>query len=257
MSTHSSPTYDLEALIISAFKAAREKGKPEWRRMSIAVLKNRLIQMTHGEFGEARHGASSIRELLARYPQLVKIDDQMIELLGNHSAEESGGAVQRVRADLWRATMDYTSGTRYAWDQAAQRAREATEGDALIIPTLTKEEIQQWRDQFSGRDPSDVKVQRWRSEGLGTYALPLRLRHEWNRFVQAKVTERLSQWLKEHALQVPLTESVAQIQNETPTDRLRAVVVACVQVMTREELADLKIPATVVYRVQMSGRFHE
>jgi hypothetical protein len=52
-------------------------------------------------------------------------------------------------------------------------------------------------------------------------------------------------------------ESDVQIQNETPTDRLRAVVIACVQVMTKEELAELRISPTVVYRAQISGRLHD
>jgi hypothetical protein len=257
MTSHPTPNYDLEALIVSSFKSAREKGKPDWRRMSLAVLKNRLLQMTRGQFSEALHGAASLRELFERYPQLVKVDGAHVELLENGSTEQSTAlATKRVRADLWRAAMDYSSGTRYAWDRTTQSAREATDGDTLMVPTLSKEEMQEWRDEFAQRDPSDPKVLRWKAEGLTTYALPSRLRHEWNRFVQSKITARLTQWLKDHSIDVDLTENEPLPQAETPTDGLRSVVIACVQVMTREELSELRIPASVVYRAQVSGRLH-
>ena len=100
--------------------------------MRIAVLKNRLLQMSDRKFDERKHGAHSFREMLGQYPHILRIDSADVEL---SAGKKMPDAKQRVRADLWRAVMDYSSGRRYAWDTVQQCARPAEAGDTLIIPT--------------------------------------------------------------------------------------------------------------------------
>lgn len=54
------PPYDLEALVILAFRTARDRGRPNWVRMNLAVLKNRLLQLSHLAFKESFHGAPKL-----------------------------------------------------------------------------------------------------------------------------------------------------------------------------------------------------
>src|SRR6266511_4011661 len=61
-------------LILAAFAAARDKGVPDWRRMTSAVLKNRLLALTNGQFDERRWNATSFRQFLAQYLDLLRID---------------------------------------------------------------------------------------------------------------------------------------------------------------------------------------
>ena len=54
--------------------------------MTIAVLKNRLLDLTAREFTEARYGATSFKDFVSHYPDILQLDDSVfppvVELCG-------------------------------------------------------------------------------------------------------------------------------------------------------------------------------
>jgi hypothetical protein len=64
----------LRELLERAFRSARNTGKRDWNRRLVAVLKNRLLQLTNRNFKEEDFGATSLIELLARHRDLVAVD---------------------------------------------------------------------------------------------------------------------------------------------------------------------------------------
>src|SRR5688500_10737704 len=102
-------------LLLEAFTMARASGKADWQRMTIAVLKNRILRLTHGTFRENDYGAKDFREFVGQAGDTVRLDDAqrpaIVELVENPSAatptvtsaSESHSRVTSIRADLWQA----------------------------------------------------------------------------------------------------------------------------------------------------------
>lgn len=246
----------IESLIITAFRMARDRGKLDWRRMTVAVLKNRMLQLSHGKFNESHHGASSFREFLSRYPQLVRAEGDDVELLEPEIVESATTEIDRIRPDLWQAIVDFASGKKYVWDASQGRAREALPEDACLLPTLSREEMATWRSEFVIAHGSKPALQRWRDGSLGTKALPQELQGPWNGFVRDKVIERLRQWFSSQGIPIPpfIQPVERAIEHESPVEQLRKVIAACVAVMTGEELAELRLPPSAVLRAQRMGK---
>ena len=99
-----------------AFVAARDSGKRDWHLMTVAVLKNRLLQMTNRTFDEKEFGADSFMQLVARHSDLVAIDRSTrpptvvwsAAVDDEDTATKEATASTRIRADLWRAVLDYS-----------------------------------------------------------------------------------------------------------------------------------------------------
>lgn len=245
----------LTNLVGSAFERARLSGKPGWPTMTAAVLKNRLIDATNGEFDERSYGVQRFTELLAALPELVELDlsarPAQVRLISesdlqSKDSEDPG----RIRDDLWRAVFDYSSGGAYVWSgDAAVWVEEINPGD-LVLPTMSADELSALRLRFAASaDASDVSA--WAERGLGTSALPTSMRRPWNSLLKKHAWERLSAWFDEHDLQVPtgaLMESRATRKSEE-TERLRRYLQRCVAVMTADELASVAIPLAVASRV--------
>ena len=181
-------------LLLATFAAARRSGKPEWRSMTAAVLKNRLLDLTSREFDTSQYGASSFLEFVSSFPDLLAVDravsPQMVTLLQVETTADESSLPSteplrgRVRPDLWRAILDYTSGATYLWDPttAAARATRETEDltPDLALPTIDEEEMSHWRSEFAERHWRNLSerpqhfmlLEGWRSSNLGTYALP-------------------------------------------------------------------------------------
>jgi hypothetical protein len=249
------PPYDLEKEIVTAFMAARARGKPEWQRMKLAVLKNRLLQITRGSFSESLHGASKFQDVLALLPNLVRVQGDTVELLRADDVPAPSQIADsprlRVRRDLWDAVMDYAGGRSFVWDEAARVARTARPDEVPLLPTLSKEEMRQWREQFAAGHAGAHNLKDWIEQGLATRALPPELRGTWNRFLRDQVVERLSAWFAQHHIESPtITEEVRQTNS---LDELRKLVTSCVAVMTEEELAELKLSPSVFLRAQQHG----
>ena len=130
---------DAQHLIVSAFQEARRLGKQDWRRMTTAVLKNRLLDLTGRRFNEAQYGATSFMEFVSHFPDILQADDSVfppiVELYGGNADRKSslGGdhtqGAYHIRSDLWQAALDYSSGTTYVWDLDRKEARPGQDLD--------------------------------------------------------------------------------------------------------------------------------
>jgi hypothetical protein len=124
-------------LIEMAFAQA---GKKQWRpaqSMTLAVLNNRLLQLTNRQFKPSDYGARNLRELIEMLaPEIVITRERRQEFVelrtaadrsDNRSASApekiralqpvdrkdgvpSGVETGRIRQDLWIAMVDYASG---------------------------------------------------------------------------------------------------------------------------------------------------
>lgn len=65
---------DAQDLVIRAFELARQRGKADWRRMSTAVLKNRILQLTDHTFSERQFGADSFSSFLRLCSGVIRVD---------------------------------------------------------------------------------------------------------------------------------------------------------------------------------------
>jgi hypothetical protein len=65
---------EARGLILQAFRMARDSGKADWRRMAVAVLKNRLLQLTRGAFSETAFGAQTFPEFVLRDAEITRLD---------------------------------------------------------------------------------------------------------------------------------------------------------------------------------------
>jgi len=216
--------------------------------MRIAVLKNRLLQMTGRQFDEGSHGASSFREFLGHYHHILRVDGADVELTGQKKTD----ARLRVRPDLWQAMMDFSSGRKYAWDHELGRARPAQDSDTLFIPTISSEEMDTWRKEFASSHPDDARVQNWSAQGMGTKGLPGYLQGIWTGVVRDHVVDKLDAWLAANELydvdprMGP--ESDADVKGMEGGHALLELVLRCVAVMTPQELAALHLPPSAVLR---------
>lgn len=264
---------DIKELIRLAFAAAREKGKPDWHLMQIAVLKNRLLQMTGGAFDVSGYGYLTFRDLIRENIDIVRIspdDPRLVELIDLHNSIQDVGSdnlsiVQNreIRPDLWRAVMDFASGKVYAWDATKGVAREASIMDeAKVLPTLNQETLHQWRAEFANTHSEQVsdevgkqKLEKWLERGLGTSALPYILRAPWTSHLKKCVIDRLKSWFQSQGIPLPnLAEIKTHVSVTSDLDALRRMVIDYVTLMTKEELDALRLPVSAIARAKASGK---
>ena len=247
-------------LILAAYERARMSGKANWYRMTTSVLKNRLLDLTGRQFDEQAHGASTIAEFVKQHEDIVSLDESTSPpTVEWRSAERTNQEADsyRIREDLWRAAIDYASGTTYVWDTIAQRARPETANDcAPPITTVSQEKQREWRLSFaqdvsSGLGPTEseeAQIDAWVHHQLGTYRLPGRLRQPWNHTFKARVLDHLRVFFKE--IDQPPPDDLRSI-SEPPSsdaDSLRAFIMGVVGRMTEDELAQLSLPAGAIIR---------
>lgn len=269
-------------LIQAAFQRARESGKSDWHRMSLAVLKNRILQLTDHAFREQEYGVRSFTEFVKLASEIADIDEStrppIVVLRTETAAAEATSDKQlalsvtptapilyadapstRIRPDLWNAVMDYRSGTRYGWDATQLRARRMEEGETLpVLPTITPEEERKWRTEFAAaqeRGLSTPQVDRlhyWRDAGLASTALPGQMRKPWNAELKRRAAALLQRWFEQQAITPPAILVHAETTRPGADDgeELRRFLLDCVRSMTPQELATLNIPASVVLRVR-------
>ncbi len=249
---------DPKKLLLDAFEQARRSGK-SGNQMSIAVLNNRMRQLSNNEFDYRELGFQSFLSFLKNCSDLVTIDrttqPPTARLLGSEQDTTPGTAIttsERVRSDLWKAVMDYSSGQDYVWDQKGGIARPHPEAadDELVLPTITPEKLDEMREEFdSSQSPGATQderdqLTRWKEKRLSTGALPGRLRGLWNRELKRHAIETLRTWFAEHNIPTP-PDLVVTVKKspDRPTNRLRDWVHAIVEEMTDEELRSLSLPA--------------
>ncbi|HEX2766792.1 MAG TPA: hypothetical protein VHR55_09190 [Candidatus Limnocylindria bacterium] len=135
-------TNDPREMILAAFAAARASGKKDWRQMTTAVLKSRLMKLTDGSFDEGQYTKRGMRGFVAKFPDLVALDDHrthpLVTLLwaGESPRNEPAEAAYEVVPDEWRRSVRSSSvDTRLIADLAAGKTVALNtdwKGSALI-----------------------------------------------------------------------------------------------------------------------------
>ncbi len=273
------------ALVQSAFHTARASGKRDWDVMTTAVLKNRLLQLTAGEFVESAYGEDHLLPLLRAIPDVV----QLIEEPGRNwrvrlidadkqsedvSVEEAQSGVpsikrssssdssskRRVRPDLWRAIVDYASGRPYFWHEGKNRAYQGEElGAAPVLPTLTPEEAMEWRQGFVAAQEQKgtegiESLSGW-AAGVGrTSDLPGNFRGLWNEYLKAAVVARLDAWFTQHSIEPP-SDILVDLKEVRPSREavsvsaeqlLREALIRAIVGMDYDSLLRVSVPASAL-----------
>ena len=250
----------LEPMIVQAFERARGV-EDVFRPMTIAVLKNRLIGTIGREFHESDYGVPHVRSFVRLFPALLRPvgDDRvpMVELIDPTSAEEAStpsGTEQRIRSDLWRASLDYASGQQYVWDPESQSARPASPVDAgtIVFPTLHRGDIAQWRAAFADTvEAGDGPAHDWAEIGAGrTIGLPNHHRAAWNRYQAEQVAAHVRRFFDLHTIsEVPVHAAAPNRGASHPESPLRAYLHRYIDTASEAELARLQIDPTVALRL--------
>jgi hypothetical protein len=263
-------------LVLRAYAAAKATGRPDWRRMTTAVLKNRLLDLTDRTFDEADWGAATAREFVETLAPMLALDfttrpttavlhsdfdvEDQVMVAAAEPARKRGE--WRIRQDLWNAVVDCVSGHAYVWDGALAAARspeELDESSLPRLPTVTPEELTKWREGFADeiRGSVDADFQealdRWRESPTRSQVLPQRYRNRWYGVLKRHVRARLDSWFADHAIDPPadwiLTSALAPPSTGDDTEHLRSVALRAVRMMTRAELERLDLPASVIARM--------
>jgi hypothetical protein len=260
-------------LLQRAFEAARDQDRADWQTMTAAVLKNRILDLTDRSFRESDWGASSFRGFLSLFSNLIDIDTTTkpasVRWIGPVDGDPAPtvagtrfelGPRRRIRDDLWRAVLDYTSGQVYLWDGRAAVGvpRDAAAPDAPLLPTLTREEFAVWRSEFVDQALAENPLAEgtlcsWRDSEAGTAALPRLLRSVWIGELKGRVLSRLLGWFEERGIEPP-ADLVSDVLRRPPadhdTEQIRELVLRCVAVMSRAQLEDLRLPPDAVLRAR-------
>lgn len=245
--------------------------------MTLAVLKNRILDLTERSFDEARWGVRSFREFVGQFSEVVAVDSSTrpatAELLdtspptGAQAPTPPPGAAvmtpeRRVRADLWRAVLDYSSRNVYVWDgeRAVPVAPELAQSDKRPrLPTMSADDLARWRARFAGEHgagaPAGVSaaLEAWRLEGLPTTSLPTPLHRLWNGELKRNVVERLDEWFRSSGIEAPwnLVETRRAVSDRDDGEQqLRSLVIRCVEAMSRAELEELRLSPAVLLRAR-------
>jgi len=222
---------EFRALVRAAFEQALNSGKLDWQEMASAVLKNRLLNLTSGQFSQSRYGSPTFIHLVRRVPDLLDIvnDSPPFKLkikapiadqidIG-HTTEDLPQPVSedtfttltehdwrraRIRDDLWRAIIDYGSGNTYVLDPNTGLARPKASNDPDLpeAPTVTPDKVASWRHEFAESLAPPIKARftedldAW-ADGRGRQSdLPRTARGPWAEFIKRRVTSILLNWFK-------------------------------------------------------------
>lgn len=252
----------IEPMIVQAFERARG-ADDAFKPMTVAVLKNRLIDAIGTDFHESDYGAPHVRAFVRLYPALLRqVGDQrvaMVELIDPTSAEVASdptGAARRIRPDLWRASLDYASGHAYVWDAASKAARPASpaDSDEVAFPTLHREDIARWREAFAASvQDGDGSVHEWAENGAGrTVGLPNHHRAAWNRYQTEQVASHIQQFFEANDIaEVSVyAPAAARVRPSTVESPLRAYLHRYIDAASDAELAGLVINPAVAVRME-------
>ena len=261
---------EAETLLFRAYERARLSGKPNWNRMTTAVLKNRLLDLTEGTFDEARFGASNFSEFVRLNHGMLSLDRSvfppLVTLIGTKSVTQPHDVAvvepsYRIRPDLWKAALDYSSGIRYVWDAAANQAvpAEGRDGGRTITPA-TKSVQRAWREDFRSTIEGKFSVEEesqissWIDEHLAASHLPDRFIGKWNECFRNRIRLHLLNWFSEVRLDPPDDLSTpykgSPLGISPETEGLREFVLSVVREMNHEELAGLMLPPAAVFRLK-------
>ena len=245
-------------LIERAFARARESGRPDWHQMSVAVLKNRLLDLTGRSFREADYGASTFLEFVRSHGDILELDTTttppVASLKGVAADALTGvghGSV-RIRSDLWRAVLDFSSGNRYVWDPV-QEVATSDDVSGPDIPTITADTFNEWKRAFASTVDdvaAEGRVSEWTERRYPASFLPTQLRQRWLSHLKTNVRDHLLAWFSQQDLKPPsdLLEAPKLTDTSRRAEDLRKRLIDCLRVMTPEELERVQVPASVLLR---------
>ena len=254
---------DSRTLIREAFERARRAGRTDWFRMTVAVLKNRLLDATQRAFKETDYGAATFLEFVRKHEDILELDETVrppvASLKGESSEHRSELQLERsrIRPDLWRAVLDFSSGEKYFWDSGQQLALGTAIEDAPgpVIPTITADTFTEWKRTFAegieDERPED-RLAEWVERRRPSNFLPTRLRHRWHAHLKTEVQRHLASWFEQQTLDPPKNMLVSQDseRNQRRSEELRKSLITCLRSMTMEELERVQIPASALLRLR-------
>lgn len=263
-------------LIRRAFEAAQGSEVADWRSMTSAVLKNRILDLTGREFDESRWGAENFRGFVDQYGEILEVDTtkrppRVIYLPETTDSEAqssdagkgppitrvASGRSKRIRRDLWRAIVDYSSSQIYVWENEMAVPRGDDADARPVLPTLDQTELRGWREDFVGATtlPEDADLgpylTAWAKSESGTPGLPGPLRQQWIENFKNRVAQRLLDWFSENSIVPPLDlveDARPRRKMSTNVEALRSYVMDCVRAMNQAELEDLRLPPSAALR---------
>jgi len=266
-------------LILAAFAAAKRRGRDDWQRMTVAVLKNRILAVDP-KFQQEDWGARTMVDFVGEFADLVTLDQtpkppivqlhddrvsQVPDEVQSAVAPSASGPSSDwlIRPDLWQAVTDYRSGCRYVWDGSTAVAIPADadpDDPGPQLPTVDRDELRGWRSEFIDEQSGSgltsgvsEMLTSWAEMKLPGRALPGRLRVRWLTLRKGRVRDLLVEWFADHNIEPPadLVETAPPRDDgsRTETDQLRALVIRSVNGMTRGELEALQLPATALLRI--------
>ena len=278
----------LLALILHAYAVAKSSGKENWDRMYAGVLKNRMLVLTDGRFDQADWGATGFTSVLEFFPDVLRVDrgtkPPMVQLLdpglvdslsANPTVTSKPTAVEqpaaarpaadsrawRIRRDLWDAVLGVRDPDAFIWENGAvvRVPQDQAMGlSGVRLPTLTGPELDSLQREFADQHTRDARyssiLETWARGDIRTAGLPRQLQHLWYAELKRHVRQRLEDWFEENGVPVPADmielPSSGRVRGADSTSALRALVVACVQVMTEDELRQMRLPPAAVLKSQ-------
>ena len=170
----------------------------------------------------------------------------------------TGPSQARIRTDLWRAVLDFSGDEKYVWDQDGLVARRASDASdpGPRMPTITPEQFTGWKKAFAASvndNDRDERLDEWTERRLPASFLPPHLKHRWNGHLKVEVHKRLLDWFESQNLAAPADLLVTRDNVDTaagPGPDLRQRLIACMRLMTQDELERVQIPSSVLLRLK-------
>ena len=253
---------DSQKLIRLAFDKAKGSGRPNWYRMDVGVLKNRILNLT-SSFRESDYGVTTFMEFVRNHSDILDLDETrwppavILKRVHQESASDSESVRTQVRPDLWRAVMSFSGDTQYVWDNDEGVAKPASEciAGGPPMPTVTMEQFTKWKKAFADSvddAEQDARFKDWVENLRPVKFLAADIRRRWNDQLKKEVENHLRAWFQQQKLALP--SDLLQTWEGTvrsPDDELRRRLIACVRSMTKDELERVQIPSSALLRLKL------
>ncbi|GEM_PF-1626609 len=280
------PKLDLErsrALLVLAVDTlyAQRHGPVPGAVLKAKVIREARLQGT--SFSERELGFKNFVEFVRTTPGIsVQIRSGSDMLVAPSSANETLAAyahpLPRLRRDFWRAFIEFpVPNTVRLYDEVEDKVLyedAAIQKRGVAIQPISRDTQLEWRRQFAGEQPDDVKnallaaLDGGGSSPFNDFARRLRenppVMHAWNRYLQKLITDQVAAWANEH--NIPAERWSTGTTYEGP-ETLRSRTVSVGQTMSQraelynfldslpiEDLLQIRVPLLWVLKVTRDKR---